>query len=82
MTWCFVPCDLEDPRFGKTAALLVFLGSFVCLQRADRKKLDLLQLFYNVGGGFLWLSALGSLEDEKPLYESYETMSRSTSHST
>ena len=50
-----------DSRLGKTAALTVFLGSFLCLQRAERKNVELMQLCCNVGAGLLWLGALGSL---------------------
>jgi len=48
---------------GKTAAVAMFFGSFVCLQRAEQKHLQLPQLLSNIGGGLLWLSALGDLLD-------------------
>lgn len=49
---------------GKTAALTVFLGSFLCLQRAERKNVELMQLCCNVGAGLLWLGALGDMLDQ------------------
>ena len=50
-----------QPRIGKAAAIAMYLGGFVCLQRAEpadqRAKL---QLLCAAAGGFTWLQALGS----------------------
>jgi len=49
---------------GKMAAISMFMGAFVCLQRADKaEQRHSVQLLCAVSGGLAWLSALGDLLD-------------------
>eukprot|EP00439_Symbiodinium_sp_Y106_P050748 s3091_g6.t1 len=50
---------------GKAAAIAMYLGGFVCLQRADKpEQRAKLQLLCAAAGGFTWLQALGDFLDK------------------
>eukprot|EP00439_Symbiodinium_sp_Y106_P051861 s3091_g6.t3 len=54
-----------DLQIGKAAAIAMYLGGFVCLQRADKpEQRAKLQLLCAAAGGFTWLQALGDFLDK------------------
>ena len=58
-----------QPRIGKAAAIAMYLGGFVCLQRADKpEQRAKLQLLCAAAGGFTWLQARGSSSNPSRRY--------------